>query len=87
MYVSITFAFWQLFQLLNTKFPFSQENHSHAVMNDVTLNSLVCDCWMLHFLVGHLMIYLFMLKFTMVQLYLRGRVILAFLRELVLNSV
>lgn len=66
MFVSITFAFWQLLQLLNTKFPFSQENHSHTIMNDVTLNPLVCNCWMLHFIAGHLMVYLFMLNFMTV---------------------
>lgn len=66
MFVSITFAFWQLLQLLNTKFPFSQEDHSYTLMNDVTLNPLECNCWMFHFIAGHLMVYLFMLNFMTV---------------------
>lgn len=35
-------------------------------MNDVTLNPLVCNCQMLHFIAGHLMVYLFMLDFMTV---------------------
>lgn len=66
MFVSITLAFGQLLQLPNTKFPFSQEDHSYTVMNDVTLNPLVCNCQMLHFIAGHLMVYLFMLDFMTV---------------------
>lgn len=46
MFISIMFAFWQLLHLLNTTFPFNQKNYSYTAMNDVTLNSLVCNCWM-----------------------------------------
>lgn len=66
MFVSMTFAFGQLLQLLNPKFPCKQENYSYTTVNDVTLNSLVCNCWMLHFIAGHLMMFLFMLNFMTV---------------------
>lgn len=66
MFVSITFAFWQFLQILNTKFPFNQKNYSYPAMNDVTLNSLLCNCWMLHFIAEHWMVYLFMLYFMTV---------------------
>jgi hypothetical protein len=85
MFVSITFAFWQLLQPLNTKFPFSQEDHSYTIMNDVTLNPLVCNCWILYFIAGHLMVYLFMLNFMTVTAVSQWRKDPFFHRKLVLN--